>query len=138
MENPSCIDLYITNSPKSFQNTTTLDTGLSDYHKMVITVLKASFQKTKPKEFYYRDYRNLNREDFKIELQNKLNTNVASYELFEKLFLEVLDKHAPFKSKIIRGNQVPYMTKALRKAIMKRPKLETKYRKLRTRDSIML
>ena len=102
MENPSCIDLYITNSPKSFQNTTTLDTGLSDYHKMVITVLKTSFQKAKPKEFYYRDYRNLNREDFKIELQNKLNNNVASYELFEKLFLEVLDKHAPFKSRIIR------------------------------------
>ena len=33
------------------------------------------------------------------------------------------------------GNQVPYMTKALRKAIMKRSELETKYRKLRTKEA---
>ena len=40
--NPSCIDLFITNKPLSFQNTNTLSTGLSDHHKMVITVLKVA------------------------------------------------------------------------------------------------
>ena len=50
LENPSCIDLFLTNSPLSFQNTVTMSTGLSDCHKMVITVLKSTFAKTKPKE----------------------------------------------------------------------------------------
>ena len=40
LSNPNCIDLVITNSSSSFQNTKTISRGLSDFHKMVITVLK--------------------------------------------------------------------------------------------------
>ena len=56
--NSSCIDLVITNSSSSFQNTKTISTGLSDFHKMVITVLKQTFQRSSPKELAYRDYKN--------------------------------------------------------------------------------
>ena len=38
---------------------------------------------------------------------------------FDNIFLEVLDKHAPRKTKILRANHSSYMSKALRKAIMK-------------------
>ena len=31
-ENPSCIDLFLTNRQKSFQNTSTIETGISDFH----------------------------------------------------------------------------------------------------------
>ena len=55
--NPSCIDLFLTNYPLSFQNTCTITTGLSDFHKMVITVMKMTFQKNPPREIYYRDYK---------------------------------------------------------------------------------
>ena len=41
-DRPTCIDLFLTNSPHSFQNTMTISTGLSDFHKMIITVLKSS------------------------------------------------------------------------------------------------
>ena len=43
--------------------------------------------------------------------------------------MSVLDEHAPVKQKTIRANHAPYMTKALRKAIMKRSELRTKYYK---------
>ena len=33
-ENPSCIDLILTNSPRSFQNSNVFETGLSDFHKL--------------------------------------------------------------------------------------------------------
>ena len=33
-DNPSCIDLFLTNRPRSFQNTLTIETGISDFHKM--------------------------------------------------------------------------------------------------------
>ena len=54
--NPSCIDLVITNS---FQNTKTISTGLSDFHKMVIAVLKQNFQISTPKELVYREQKTL-------------------------------------------------------------------------------
>ena len=34
-DNPTCIDLILTNCPKNFQESSTLETGLSDFHKMV-------------------------------------------------------------------------------------------------------
>ena len=36
--NPSCIDLVITNSSSNFQNTKAISTGLSDFHKMIVTL----------------------------------------------------------------------------------------------------
>ena len=48
-ENPSCIDLFLTNTAASFQNTTTVTTGLSDFHKMVVTVMKTTYPKAQPK-----------------------------------------------------------------------------------------
>ena len=53
-DNPSCIDLIITNRPRSFQNTITLETGISDFHKMNLTVLKSSLKKQPPKIIVYR------------------------------------------------------------------------------------
>ena len=37
--NPNCIDLFITNSPLSFQNTIAVSNRLSGFHKMVIKVI---------------------------------------------------------------------------------------------------
>ena len=42
-DNPSCIDLILTNSPGSFQSSCAIETGLSDFHKMTVTVMKTSF-----------------------------------------------------------------------------------------------
>ena len=52
--NPSCIDLFLTNSSNSFQCTKTISTGLSDFHQMIVTVLKTTFPKLKPKVLLYR------------------------------------------------------------------------------------
>ena len=46
LSNPSCIDLVITNSSSSFQNTKTISIGLSNFCKMAITVLKQTFQRS--------------------------------------------------------------------------------------------
>ena len=45
----SCIDLLLTNLPKRFQNSSVVETGLSDFHKMTVTVMKAIFEKLKPR-----------------------------------------------------------------------------------------
>ena len=50
-DNPSCTDLFLTNRPKCFQGTMTMKTGISDFSKMVITVLKLFYKKKKQKLF---------------------------------------------------------------------------------------
>ena len=53
--NPSCIDLFVTNSPLSFQNTIAVSNGLSNFHKMVIIAMKMSLQKHSRSERHYRN-----------------------------------------------------------------------------------
>ena len=73
----------------------------------------------------------------KRELEEKLNQQINEYKHFEQIFLEVLHTHAPIKRTLIRANHVPYMTKALRKAIMKRSsELENKYVKNKTNENL--
>ena len=57
VENPSCIDLILTNNTIAFQNTTVF-TRLSDFHKLVLTMLKTSITKSKPQKITYWDYKN--------------------------------------------------------------------------------
>ena len=44
IENPSCVDLTITDTPGSFEHTDVFETGISDHHKLVTTVLKAIYK----------------------------------------------------------------------------------------------
>ena len=43
----------------AFQNTRATFTGLFDCAKLVLTVLKTTFSKSKPKELFCRDYKNI-------------------------------------------------------------------------------
>ena len=51
------------------------------------------------------------------------------------IFSGTLDKYAPVKKRKVRGNQVPFMNKALRKAIMRRSNLLSKFVNNRTTEN---
>ena len=93
----------------SFQNTIAVSNGLSDFHKMVITVMKMSFKKHSPIERHYRDYKYFDRSKFKNNLNEKLSEGISNYESFETTFIEVLNKHAPLRKKLLRANYPPYI-----------------------------
>ena len=59
LNNPSCIDLFLTNCHNSFKHTTVLSSGLSDCHKLVLTVMKTMFPKAKTKNFHTGIIKNL-------------------------------------------------------------------------------
>ena len=63
-QNPSCIDLIITNNPRSFEGSMTIETGLSDFHKLSLTVMKIFYKKQKSNIIKYRSYRNFDNEAF--------------------------------------------------------------------------
>ena len=134
--NPSCIDLFLTNTSNSFQCTKTVSTGLSDFHKMIVTVLKTTFPKVKPRLLLYRDYSNFVEIFFHDDLKLKLQmVTLGNYEMFENAYISALNKHAPCKEKLIRANQKPYVSKVLRKAIMRRSFLENKFYKNITEEN---
>ena len=62
--NPSCTDLIITNRPKSFQSSMVIETGLPDFHKMCITVMKMYYSKQKPNIILYRKFKDFNNDSF--------------------------------------------------------------------------
>ena len=59
VRNPGCIHFILTNSPGSFFKTETLFTRQSDFHKLVISILKKNtFSKFRPKKIIYSILRN--------------------------------------------------------------------------------
>ena len=48
----TCIDLISTNQKYSFKNSCTIETGVSDFHRMVLTQFKITFQKLPPGQFH--------------------------------------------------------------------------------------
>ena len=130
LKNPSCIDLMLTNKQERFLKAKTIETGVSDFHKMMVSVFKTSFKKQKPKIVSYRDYKHFDNEKFRESLITYHSTGKnISYDAFEKLVLQTLDKMAPIKQKHIRGNQSPFMNKDIHKAIMTRTRLRNRFLK---------
>ena len=136
-DNPRCIDLILTNWYRSFQHITTFETGLSDFHKMIVTVLKPTYKKTGPTVINYGDYKNFSEQTFKRELKEELDsieTTDLDYSSFQNCFEKLLDKHAPMKTKYIRANDGLFMNRVLRKATMLRARLKNRYNKTRTAE----
>ena len=61
LSNPSCTDFVITNSSSNFQNTKAISTALSNFHKIVASVLKHTFHRSTPNELVYRDSKTFDR-----------------------------------------------------------------------------
>ena len=125
----SCIDLFLTNRKYSFKCSDSYETGISDHHHMIYTMLESCFNNTEPKLLNYRDFKHFSQEDFKEDLSEALCDCGNSYDDFDHIFTSKLNKHAPNKKKWIRGNNKPHVNKALRQAIMKRSKLKNKANK---------
>ena len=111
---------------------TALETGLSDCHKLVVTVLKTYIKKKDPAKISHRSYKNVDLSTFRNELKQNLeqfNQYILTYDDFKHIFMKILDLHAPINESVVRANNQPFVTKQLRKAIMTRSRLKNKYNK---------
>ena len=90
----------ITNRPKSFQESEVIETGLSDFHKMSLTVMKVFYNKQKPKIIQYRKYKDFSNEAFVHELESALSRfSQISFGTFKSTFDNIPQKHAPIKKR---------------------------------------
>ena len=71
-QNSTLLDLILTNRPRSFMQSHNFETGLSDCHKLVCSILRASFKKLPPKIIKYRDQKHFDQKKFLHDLDSKL------------------------------------------------------------------
>ena len=130
-----CIDLII-NRKSSFKHTSSTETGLSDHHHLISSMMKATFEKEEPEVLVYQDYKSFSFNSFKSEMLSKFHHNNVTFTSFENNFVNVLNQQAPKKSKVFRGNQKLHLNKSLRSAFMKRSRLENKAKKSQLRADL--
>ena len=131
-DNPSYINFFLTNCSRGFQDTQVIETGLSDFHKINLTVLKICFTKQKNETIFYMNYTKFDNFKFKEALNRKLmkhDLNNTEYENFHEIMLSIFNVHAPLKKKHLRANHASFVTKEFRKTVMKRARLRNVYLK---------
>ena len=128
---PSCIDLTLSNKSKTFQTSQIIETGISDFHKMVMTVLKVYFKKKGRSIIQYGKYKNFSNDKFRNELNERIRSKIESsrLDIFVSAVLKVLSKNPPIKKRYIRANEAPFMNKVLKKAVMKSSQLRNVFLK---------
>ena len=134
LEKLTSIDLMLTNSYRSFQSSWAIETGLSDFQKMIVTILKTNFQKKEPKIIQLQDDKKFSVEEYREFLINLVSDHdqCPSYDVFLRKCKIALDRSAPLKYKYLRSNDSPFMNKDISKAIMDRARLRNKF--LRSRS----
>ena len=138
----ACIDLILTNCKHNFKHTHAFETGLSDFHEVVTTCFKNTYERLRPINIQYRSYKNFDRDTFLSDLQDvtfeeahSSENSESAYEKFKMLYSEVVEKHAPSKHKVLRRSQVPFIIRDLSKQIMIRSRLRNKLNKHKTTEN---
>ena len=97
--------------------------------------MRNKFCKGSTKTKFYRDFKDFDCQMFEIKLSYSLQSfQSLDYTRFHNVFLQLLNKYAPVKKKILRANHSSFMTKTLRKAIMLRSQLKNKLIKSRNNE----
>ena len=90
--------------------------------------MRTQATRLKSKKPLCRDYKRFNEKTFLFELEseNLTRNSISSNENYVYLshqFAGVVNKHAPLKAKVLRGNNAPSIDKHLRKEIYQRSAL---------------
>ena len=112
------IDLIFTNKKENIVKSGVIHLGISD-HSLIFAVRKFFTPKSRQNVRYVRNFKNFNATDFLNDLSQMPWENVAQYEnpnscwqlyIWKSFYLQILDRHAPFRCMRIRGNSLPWIT----------------------------
>ena len=103
-----------------------IETDLSDFYKMAVTVMKTTFEKLKPNIIRYRDYRKFSNNKFRENLISRLSTentrvDYNGMEKFLQICIKTLDELAPQKKKYSRGKNMPFINKTIKNLYEEKP-----------------
>ena len=99
-DNPMCIDLIQPNVPPKFQSTCVIETGLSDFHLMTLTIMRKTFKKQRPRIINYRSFKHFSNEEFRKSLIDNLSNQIYvnnddGFSRFCKISIDKLNGFVP-------------------------------------------
>ena len=76
--------------------------SLSDFHKLVVTILKMCLRHNQPEVFTYREYKSFDNSRFYEESlpEMKLGPLNKNISIFHNVCVEILEKCSPEKTKV--------------------------------------
>ena len=92
--NPTCIDLILSTTPRSFQSTCIMETKLSYFHLRTLNVIKRALENSNPDLSVLGPTRTSQMKRLLEKLSNEVFVNTDNKL---KRFCEVLNQHAPQK-----------------------------------------
>ena len=107
---------------------------------MTVTVMKATFEKLKPRASFFRNWNKFCNKEFRTRLLTKLslenfNNSSNGIKKFLEICVNTLDIFATRKKKYLRANNMPFMSKKLVNARRKRTRLRNKFLQNRTESN---
>jgi hypothetical protein len=133
------LDPVVVSNKQKFYKPFNVTCGLSDFHNMVGCVTRTSLPKPKPFRLCYRSYKEFDQVKFQKAVDNIplsaceiFDDTDDQYWAFCQMYSEILNDHAPLKSKVVQRSKVPYMTSSLMKQIYLRNRLKNLFFKCRS------
>ena len=108
----------VTNKKSLYFKSQNVPTGVSDCHNIISTIIKGEVLYEPKKLGYYRSYKTLDIENVNDDIEQiKFNQTChevdSVYNEYQKDFINVLNKHAPIKSRYQRKKTLPCMNQEL-------------------------
>ena len=130
---PTLLDIILVTNSKRYSGVLNANFCLSDVHNIVGAATKRS---QKPKKINYRSFKHFNDTDFLYDMScapfhvADIFDDVDDMAWYTStLISDIVDHHAPIKSKLIKSKPVPYMNSRLRKALYIRNMAQNKFKK---------
>jgi hypothetical protein len=114
------IDLFFTNKRENILQSGVIHLGISD-HSLIYAVRKFNSPKCRERLKLVRNFKNFNATDFVWDISQiswesvvlHKNPNVC-WKIWQSLFIEVLDRHAPLRNIRIQATSLPWITRKLK------------------------
>ena len=133
-DNPACTDLILTNVSRPFQSSCVIETRLSGFHLLALTIMRKTFKKQRPRINNYRSFKYFSKEEFRKSLIDKLTNQIYvnngfddGLDRFCKISIDTLNSFVPINNKFFRVNQMPFTTEELSKETMKKSRLRNNF-----------
>ena len=135
-QSPTILDIILVSQPKRFTESLNCECPLSDFHNIIGGTTKQYARFEKPRKIYYRSYKKFDDNEFIKDISNvpfhvgEIFDDIDDLSWFtSSLLIDIINVHAPVKSKILKHASVPYMNSQLRKSIYRRNMTRNKFRK---------
>ena len=133
---PTLIDIILVNRPKRYMGILNAEFCLSDFHNVIGASTKRFAPVRKPFLLQYRSYKHFDDANF---IQDMSGAPFHVAEIFDDasdmawftstMISDVINDHAPLKTKLLKFKPVPYMNSELRKTMYARNMARNKYRR---------